>query len=899
MKNPFYRHLPFAAAVLLGLGALAAPLSAQTSAESERIALMTAALRARNDGNITEAKALLEDLLRLEPDNQSVQAMLMSVNQDIERRMANQTPVFGRAPASTLPARPGSVPAGADLDAIMAEASGQVQEGLEIARTALRDARLLMGAGRLTEADARLAQAQEAVPVNATTATTMNEIRDLRGEIFLMSGYQSLNRGDFNGAKARLDAYVERFGETAQGAAFAAELADANRDPRRQDPAVLSPDFAARAAVIDRMLVQARSRILILDYQGALDTLRQVEARDAENAEAKALQLQVLELLDRTAYLDHKKTREGLLREVSRQWQLPQVFDRDSATGPVVQGTEIRERLRNIRVPRVEFSDAPLNRVVATLSELTVNQADPNDTGINIVMGSNQDAEVPVTIGLRGATMEEILNLVTQYVGWTWDVRGNFVVVESQGGESGAPFLETEFFAVSSGAVIRMTGNTGGGSGGGSAAPANPFGNPFAAPVATPAGGSQSDTEEKLQNFFQRAGIDFANTPGASLAFDGTQIIVTQTPRNIERMRTVLRNYDETNQVEIEAKFLEVQQGALDQLGFNWTVQTEDFAANASGGSASGARGTSANRTLNDAFSRAVEFNTTTIQQPGFFPISVQNPVPSLVGAVELGQDTGNQFSTQGILGGVEVGLVINALSRSQGSDLLSSPRITVLSGRTAEIVVAQELLYPESYSDGQVEAGSGGDDGAAGGIGVTPALPQDFRVRNVGVEMSVTPTVEQNGNISLELEPQVTEFEGFIEYGAQTIAISGGGTTVTTPSGILQPIFSTRRVRTNVTIFDGATVVLGGLVREQVVSVKDKVPVLGDVPFLGRLFRSEGESYQKRNLMIFVTANLISPGGSTSRQTFRGSNANALFQNPVVLTPGGSVARESAGGGE
>jgi general secretion pathway protein D len=71
------------------------------------------------------------------------------------------------------------------------------------------------------------------------------------------------------------------------------------------------------------------------------------------------------------------------------------------------------------------------------------------------------------------------------------------------------------------------------------------------------------------------------------------------------------------------------------------------------------------------------------------------------------------------------------------------------------------------------------------------------------------------------------------------------------------------REVSTRVTIWDGATIVMGGLTREEVKKVEDKVPILGDIPLLGRAFRSKGESSQKRNLLIFVTARLVNPGGN------------------------------------
>ena len=156
---------------------------------------------------------------------------------------------------------------------------------------------------------------------------------------------------------------------------------------------------------------------------------------------------------------------------------------------------------------------------------------------------------------------------------------------------------------------------------------------------------------------------------------------------------------------------------------------------------------------------------------------------------------------------------------------------------------------------------------------------------------MSVTPNVENDDTISLILEPRVTEFEGFVEYGGPSVALAGT-TTVTVPAGFFQPVFSTREMSTEVTIFDGATVVMGGLTRDEVKSINDKVPVLGDIPGIGRLFRSEGESRQKRNLLIFVTANLVSPGGSPARQNYRNVKANSLFQNPTIMTPSGAANR-------
>ena len=221
----------------------------------------------------------------------------------------------------------------------------------------------------------------------------------------------------------------------------------------------------------------------------------------------------------------------------------------------------------------------------------------------------------------------------------------------------------------------------------------------------------------------------------------------------------------------------------------------------------------------------------------------------------------------------------------------MSAPKVTVISGKRATITVAQELIYPEAYGDLESTVSSGASESGNAAISITSGTPEDFVTRNVGVEMSVTPTVESDDRITLTLQPTVTEFEGFVEYGGPSIALTGDQSAVV-PSGFYQPIFSTRQIETEVTVYDGATVVMGGLTRDEVRSIDDRVPLLGDLPGIGRFFRSEGETRQKRNLLIFVTANLVSPGGTLANQKYNNISQDAVFQSPSVTMPSGTVYR-------
>src|SRR5437016_12359054 len=137
---------------------------------------------------------------------------------------------------------------------------------------------------------------------------------------------------------------------------------------------------------------------------------------------------------------------------------------------------------------------------------------------------------------------------------------------------------------------------------------------------------------------------------------------------------------------------------------------------------------------------------------------------------------------------------------------------------------------------------------------------------------------------IDLNLVPQVVEFEGFINYGSPIKTVNPAllgflgiptnllGTAeqaiTLTDNVINQPIFSTRKVTTSVTVYDGATVVLGGLMREDVQKTEDRTPIIGDIPIVGRLFRTNVDQHIKRNLVIFVTAHFVTPAGTPSNST-------------------------------
>ena len=171
---------------------------------------------------------------------------------------------------------------------------------------------------------------------------------------------------------------------------------------------------------------------------------------------------------------------------------------------------------------------------------------------------------------------------------------------------------------------------------------------------------------------------------------------------------------------------------------------------------------------------------------------------------------------------------------------------------------------------DALLGGGQGGGSslgGLLGGAGFGSAA-QNYQTSTMpfGTTLDVIPYVASDGyTVHLTVIPKITEFLGYEDAPFQNQVIAGVGNTVS--QALQQPLalpsIRVRYITSSVHVWDGQTLVLGGLIAENVVKVKDKVPMLGDLPFLGRLFRSERSNTEKKNLMIFVSPRIIDPAGN------------------------------------
>ncbi|MFA6960350.1 MAG: secretin and TonB N-terminal domain-containing protein [Opitutaceae bacterium] len=909
LKLPKSLLVTLAAPALVSLVVPAGNVLAQGQTET-KIRLMADALRARDSGDLDMAKKNLEELLALAPNDATVQRLLSSVDTAIATRgsaapSANATasaapsaePVEVSFPAKSVPAESAAPAASAampDADVLAKQENQRIKGLISEAHAKRAEARRLAKDGRFDDAAVVLDGAINLLPVNPATTEVISDLQAEKNGLLLEKAQFALKQGDTVGARTALEAYSAASSDTKKAERLERKINRTEFDPPKPSIEKASPKFIADQKEIAKLVAKGRSQYLAGDVDGSQETFRLVESIDVANPEAKSFLTRIATEKSQIGELNRAKAHAQMIEEVANAWQRPGVYvDRDTVVKPQQDGNALLKKLNSIVIPSVNFNGVELSKVISTLSAVS-EQYDNSEgsKGANMVVIDPSNKNPLVSITLRNLSLKRILDLITDSTGYQYEVQADTIVVRP-GGETST--LENAFFPVTRATVIRMTGI-----GAASATPAASA-DPFAAPSAAPAGGGGGGgggESGALQAFLEQAGVRFSTTPGSSLVYDGSAIIVNQSTKNIERIRNILNRYNDVRQVEIEAKFMDVQEGVMDELGVNWTVSAKNY---------NGVY-TSANRSLASVFGGSTNGSTGTIITDGDVTAPIANSPAVIPGSTNLGSSTtSGSFSNAdnelalitGVIGQFDVSATIRALSQKTGTDLLSSPKVTVLSGNPANIVVAQELRYPQSYGETQSTVSSGNSGGSA--ISVTPGTPQEFTSRNVGVELKVTPTVEEDDySISLDLNPRVTEFDGFVEYGGQSVALTSSSfssTTVTLPSGFYQPIFSTREVTTKVTVWDGATLVLGGLTREEVKKVSDKVPFLGDIPFIGRAFRSKGESSSKRNLLIFVTANLVSPGGSPKKQQLKSVAPASIFQNPTIVTPGSAEPRVRGGG--
>ncbi len=298
-------------------------------------------------------------------------------------------------------------------------------------------------------------------------------------------------------------------------------------------------------------------------------------------------------------------------------------------------------------------------------------------------------------------------------------------------------------------------------------------------------------------------------------ADEGTNsLIVTANADMMQSLQGIIRSLDiRRAQVLVEAIIVEVGADNGRDLGVEWMFMND-----------SGAYGASNNGSgMNQSIGSAIFDSDSDDIRPGLAS-AITGPAGQVLGFGKLSDS-------------LSFNVVVNALQSDAESNILSTPSILTLDNEEATIVVGENVPFiTGSYS--------------STGNSSNPDSPfQTVKRENVGITLKVTPRINEGDSLVLDIFQEVSNL-------IPDSNVNG------------QPVTSERKIETKVLVDNGQTIVLGGLIDDQVTESVSKVPFLGDIPFIGALFRSTSTSVKKRNLMIFLRPSIMRDSRSLSGAT-------------------------------
>ncbi len=307
------------------------------------------------------------------------------------------------------------------------------------------------------------------------------------------------------------------------------------------------------------------------------------------------------------------------------------------------------------------------------------------------------------------------------------------------------------------------------------------------------------DIEPKLKSFME------GNQGKLEIDKRSNRVVVTDIGSRIEKIGSVIEALDvQVPQVLIEAKIVEVRLGDSYRQGINWEMIAEELG----------------------------DFNN----WKATAPLAVSPPI----GAVALSTLTLGS-------GEDDLKIVMDLLEKVGKTNLLSSPRITVLNNEEAKLAVATRQPF---VSQTVVQTAN------------STNTADNVQFVDVGVTLHVQPRISHDDFVEMKIKPEVSSSNQTVELEA----VAPGSNTTFTRTRI--PVVTTQELETTVQIKSGTTVVIGGLIQDRQEKQSSKVPVIGSVPLLGRAFQSKAHDFTKTELVTFLTPTIIKPTTQTKEES-------------------------------
>ena len=629
--------------------------------------------------------------------------------------------------------------------------------------------------------------------------------------------------------------------QVAKQAANMQEEASRGGDPFEGNPAATA-DLVEKTKEIKKLLSLADQLTETGQYRSARQKLDDVLRIDPYNSAAR----KKIEVVEQKRILVADKrysaSRVKAMTQVTEAWVPPPPARADpkQARGTGKAGpsnsAEILQALSTIEIPEIVFNEKPLRDAVEELQRLS-EQNDPKKKGINFVLRLSPPAEgvdpeaATVSLELRNVKLQTALKYLCEQIRGgeklRYDVENSAVLilpVTETGGE-----LETRSYTLP----------------------------PSLLANSVRQGESQKTPKELGKLVLDSIGVNTTMESASAMCFSDTgKLVARNTPNELSKVEQRIRDAQgepPQKQFEVETKFLSFTENDIKNFTFNLQMNGNTsipipgtpgqiYSPYTGSGGTDGLRGTSG---INPGGG-----SVTALQ-------SLLDPT--------YPQDASNQVGVNAQVFGRGFAAVLQLLQNAIGKDLVAAPRVTLADGKQSKIVISRRMYYPTTYTQPNVP---NNDQGTGTGF-ILPSNPTGFEYRDIGTTLEVkgeSTSIPKAVDLDFA-DLKVEDFEGFVDYGVLISAAPlDPTTTYTTTIGAapyLVPIFSKKSLSSRVRLIDGETVGMGGLISDTVQLVDDKVPMLGDIPMLGRLFRSEASQKIKSNLVIFCTMRIINPDGT------------------------------------
>lgn len=631
-------------------------------------------------------------------------------------------------------------------------------------------------------------------------------------------------------------------------------------------PDRLMPDLAREQYDIEVLLQQGRELADKGEYTKALRKFQEVLLIDPYNA--VALQ-NVLATNSRIEWIGAQRfapTLRKMVTEVEWKFAIPITPNSDGVTGtdlltdgPVKQaekeGSALQKKLDSIIIPRIDFEDVTVATAVKNLRDQS-RLYDPERLGVNIFLRRSDNSalaaapggapgmpgadpgmpqqnpgfagpdaaaantaspdERRITLGGTNRSLMDVIVNLCKRANMRYRVEKYAVVLAPQ--DVALDDMETQIFPVEQSALASI-----------------------------PGGG---EDRAALRNFFIENGVDFPI--GSKIVYDTriSRLIITNTVENLRMVSNVISEVLDQREpmVQVMVKFIEISQNDLKELAFNYQVAIN---ANVAPGGRTVVMQENSNELLR--YYRDTGGNSAAA--------TTRNPVQESTFSYIWENSDGTRVTAS-----------MFALNWADSADVLASPRVTTLPGQTAHIEMVTERFFPEDWetidlksSDSSSSSSDGSSTTSSSWITLR-ADPQpkfESEPRKLGIVFDITPEVDrERRTITAPIVFPIQTFSGWMIFDART-ASTDGESDNDDDSYFKMPIFDRREINTMITVYDGDTVVLGGVAADTTSSILDKIPVLGDLPFIGRFFQSNYTNAEKRNLLVFLTCKLVKPDGT------------------------------------